>query len=145
MCFKNGNLKNPCWELVRYATNDEYICIGVGGKLFNYFIINYEPEKVISFADRRWTVDPYNNLYTKLGFILDKFNAPDYRYYKDESKNGLKYERIHKMKFNKKKIAKEYGFPLTMTETEMAKELGYDRIWDCGLIKYVWVNNVSSN
>ena len=25
-----------------------------------------------------------------------------------------------------------------MTETEMAKELGYDRIWDCGLIKYVW-------
>ena len=25
-----------------------------------------------------------------------------------------------------------------MTETEMAKALGYDRIWDCGLIKYVW-------
>ena len=25
-----------------------------------------------------------------------------------------------------------------MTETEMVKELGYDRIWDCGLIKYVW-------
>ena len=23
---------------------------------------------------------------------------------------------------------------MTMTETEMAKELGYDRIWDCGLI-----------
>lgn len=25
-----------------------------------------------------------------------------------------------------------------MTETEMVKKLGYDRIWDCGLIKYVW-------
>lgn len=25
-----------------------------------------------------------------------------------------------------------------MTETEMVKELGYDRIWDCGLIKYIW-------
>ena len=25
-----------------------------------------------------------------------------------------------------------------MTETEMAKALGYDRIWDCGLFKYVW-------
>ena len=29
---------------------------------------------------------------------------------------------------------------MTMTETEMAKELGYDRIWDCGLIKYVYRN-----
>jgi hypothetical protein len=28
-----------------------------------------------------------------------------------------------------------------MTETEMVKELGYDRIWDCGLIKYVWYNH----
>lgn len=28
----------------------------------------------------------------------------------------------------------------TMTEHEMAKELGYDRIWDCGLLKYVWKN-----
>ena len=27
-----------------------------------------------------------------------------------------------------------------LTETEMAKELGYDRIWDCGLIKYVYTN-----
>lgn len=138
MGFKNGNLKNPWWELVRFATTDEYICVGVGGKLFKYFIKNYEAEKVISFADRRWTINPYDNLYIKLGFVLDKFNAPDYRYYKDDSKNGLKFERIHKMKFNKKKISKEYGLPLTLTETEMAKELGYDRIWDCGLIKYVW-------
>lgn len=30
---------------------------------------------------------------------------------------------------------------MTMTETEMARELGYDRIWDCGLIKYVWKRN----
>ena len=25
-----------------------------------------------------------------------------------------------------------------MTELEMTKALGYDRIWDCGLFKYVW-------
>lgn len=28
-----------------------------------------------------------------------------------------------------------------MTETEMAEQLGYSRIYDCGLIKYVWYNN----
>ena len=27
-----------------------------------------------------------------------------------------------------------------MTELEMTKSLGYDRIWDCGLFKYVWRN-----
>ena len=62
------------------------------------------------------------------------------KYYLDESKDENKYKRIHKMKLNKKSLSKKYGFPLSMTETEMAKELGYDRIWDCGLIKYVWKN-----
>ena len=47
---------------------------------------------------------------------------------------------MHKFNFRKKTLSKKYGFPLLMTETEMAKELGYDRIWDCGLIKYVWKN-----
>ena len=40
----------------------------------------------------------------------------------------------------KRKQYEKYGFPMTMTETEIAKELGYDRIWDCGLIKYVYRN-----
>ena len=30
---------------------------------------------------------------------------------------------------------------MDMTEWEMARELGYDRIWDCGLFRYVWKNN----
>ena len=30
--------------------------------------------------------------------------------------------------------------PDFMTKTEMLKELGYDRIWDCGFIKYVYYN-----
>ena len=34
--------------------------------------------------------------------------------------------------------SKKYGFDKSMTELEMARELGYDRIWDCGLIKYVY-------
>ena len=40
----------------------------------------------------------------------------------------------NKVELNEEMICKEY------LETEMAKELGYDRIWDCGLIKYVYRN-----
>ena len=34
---------------------------------------------------------------------------------------------------------KEYGFPMTMTENEMRKEIGAYKIWNCGLIKYKFV------
>lgn len=135
MSFKDGNIKNPNWELTRYATKQGYICTGVGGKLFKHFIREYHPNEVYSFADRRWTINIFDNLYTKIGFKLDKINKPDYKYYNE---NIDRYKRLHKMFFNKQKLNKKYGFPLTMTEKEMAKELGYDRIWDCGLIKYVW-------
>ena len=138
MSFKNGNLKNSSWELTRFASDYNYVCQGVGGKMFNYFIKKYNPFKIISFADRRWTVDMNNNLYTKLNFTIESINKPDYKYYNE---NTFRYRRLHKMYFNKQKLHKKYGFPLTMTETEMAKELGYDRIWDCGLIKYVWRKN----
>ena len=137
MSFKKGNIGNPNWELNRFASNYNYICQGVGGKLFKYFIKTYNPDYIVSFADRRWTPNSNNNLYTKLGFSLEKITPPDYKYYNNKLD---KYKRFHKMLFSKNKLSKLYGFPLTMTEKEMAKEAGFDRIWDCGLFKYVWIN-----
>lgn len=124
------------WELNRFATDNNLLCIGVGGKLFSYFIRNYNPEEVKSFADRRWTINSENNLYTKLGFKLEKNLKPDYRYFNNSID---KYDRIHKFNFRKQRLHKKYGFPLSMTEKEMAAKLGYYRIWDCGLFKYVWI------
>ena len=135
MAFKNGNIKNKDWELVRFATDYNYIYQGVASKMFTYFIKHYEPNVVVSFADRRWTPWSNNNLYTKLGFDLKNVTKPDYRYYNDKVD---KYKRVHKMSMCKSILHKKYDFPMTMTELEMAKELGYDRIWDCGLFKYVW-------
>ena len=137
MAFKNGNAYNESWELVRFATDYNYIYQGVGSKLFTYFVRNYSPNKVISFADRRWTPWSTNNLYTKLGFNLENITKPDYRYYNEKVE---KYKRFHKMSMSKSILHKKYGYPMTMTELEMARDLGYDRIWDCGLFKYVWIN-----
>ena len=136
MQFKKTNNKNE-WELTRFASNYNYICCGVGGKLFSHFVKNYNPEKIKSFADRRWTVDEENNLYTKIGFKLYKTLSPDYKYI--NIKNQQK--RIHKFNFRKQILHKKYGFPLTMTETEMTEKLGYYKIYDCGLLKYVWKKN----
>lgn len=135
MSFKNGTIKNRGWELTRFATDINYRCPGIASKLFSVFLREYEPFEVFSFADRRWTVDMNNNVYTKMGFIINKVSNPDYRYYNERID---RYKRVHKMTMNKKAMSKKYGFDLAMTELEMARELGYDRIWDCGLIKYVY-------
>lgn len=137
MSFKNGNIKQSGWELTRFATNSNYRCQCLGSKLFTYFIRKYNVKEIISFADRRWTININNNLYTNLGFTIATIGRPDYRYYNERVE---KYKRVHKMYMNKTKLVKKYGFDKSMTELEMARELGYDRIWDCGLIKYVYTN-----
>lgn len=123
------------WELNKFASNYNYVCCGVGGKLFNYFIKEYNPIEIESFADRRWVMDNESNIYVKLGFVFNGYLKPDYKYYNSKVDT---YKRFHKFAFGKDTLHKKYGFTLMMSEKEMAKELGYDRIWDCGLIKYVW-------
>lgn len=133
MTFINDN--DGKWNLNRFASDINMSCIGVGGKLFSYFIKHYDPIEVRSFADRRWTLSVDRNLYTNLGFELDSILPPEYRYYNPRVD---KVKRFHKFGFRKEKLMKLHGFPIEMTETEMTKALGYDRIWDCGLFRYVW-------
>lgn len=144
-CFCGENLigvmtfvkeKENYWELNRFATDVNYICRGVAGKLLSYFKKHYEWHYIKSFADKRWVTNENSNLYTKLGFKKDSVLKPDYRYCKGNTK-----ERIHKFNCRKQILHKKYGFPLTMTENEMTKKLGYHKIWDCGLIKYVVEKN----
>ena len=133
MTFKKE--KEGYWDLNRFATDISYQCVGIGGKLFKYFTRNYPFIEIKSFADRRWTTDPTNNLYTKLGFEFDSYVPPSYWYYNPRIS---KIERFHKFGFRKQHLNKQYGLPLTMTEREMTTTLGYTRIWDCGLIKYIY-------
>ena len=131
MTFKKE--KEGYWDLNRFATDINHQCIGIGGKLFKYFTRNYPFIEIKSFADRRWTTDPTNNLYTKLGFEFDSYVPPTYWYYKDGE-----IARHHKFGFRKQILHKRYGLPLDLKESEMTERLGYVRIWDCGLIKYVY-------
>lgn len=135
MCFLNE--KNGHWSLTRFATDYHYICQGVGGKVFSYFKRNFRYREIKSFADRRWTLDYEKNLYTALGFKVDAILPPDYTYY---NKRVDKHKRFHKFLFRKKILERKYGFPDSMTESQMVDKLGYERIWNCGLIRYVYRN-----
>ena len=137
MTFKQETKNSSQWELTRFASDYHYVCQGVGGKLFNWFIKHYNPSKIKSFADRRWTLNKENNLYVQLGFYLEKELKPDYEYV---LKTNPK-KRFHKFNFRKQILHKRYGLPLSMSENEMTKELGYDKIWNCGLFKFIWDKN----
>lgn len=125
--------KEGLWNLTRFATNYHYSIPGLANKIFKHFIDDNKNEivKVKTFLDRRW-YHTKDNLYTKLGFESTKIICPDYRYI-------VKNKRVHKFNFRKVTLHKKYGFPLTMTEKEMCHQLGFERIWDCGLIKYEWI------
>jgi hypothetical protein len=131
MTFKNITIKD--FELTRFATNYNYIIPGIASKLLKYFIRHYQPKKIINFADRRWTIKKDDNLYTKLNFKLIEVTRPDYKYYNTKIH---RYKRYHKFQFRRKNLIKKYDINPNLTEKEMMKELGYDRIWDCGLFKY---------
>jgi hypothetical protein len=128
---KNNNGE---FELSRFATKQNYVVIGLASKILKQFINEYNPKTIISFADRRWTIDSDNNLYTKLGFNLVSITKPTYYYYNSKIN---KYKRFHKFGFGKNNLKKRFpDLDYSKTEKELTSELGYDKIWDCGLFKY---------
>jgi len=131
---KKQNKKDE-YELKRFCTSSKYIISGIANRLLSFFIKKYNPKKIISFADRRWTLNKNNNLYVNLGFKLTKILPPDYTYYNSKIS---RYKRLHKFSFGKSSLKKKYPeiYNENKTEWEMMQELGYDRIWDCGKFKY---------
>ena len=74
------------------------------------------------------------NIYEKIGFEKEEEEEPDYCYLSLTKPD----ERIHKFNMRKQTLSKKYDLPMEMTENEMVEELGYTKIWNCGLIKYSW-------
>ena len=126
--------KDNEYELSRFAIKQNYIVNGLGSKILKKFINEFNPESIVSFADRRWTPNADNNLYTKLGFELTNIVKPNYYYYNSKI-NRLK--RFHKFGFGKQSLKKRYPhLDFNKSEKKLMSELGFDRIWDCGLFKY---------
>ena len=116
------------YELIRFCTS----CNVIGGasKLLSYFVKSYKPKAIISYADRRFTTTVNLNLYDKIGFKLAGKTKPNYWYTKDFNK------KLHRYNFNKGRLVKEFGADQNKSETQIMYELGYDRVWDCGNLKY---------
>ncbi len=105
------------WNLNRFCNKLDHIVVGGASKLLSYFVNNWKPNRVISYADQDWSV---GNMYIKLGFEIVSEGKPDYKYL-------INKKRIHKSKFRKSKLG--------LSESKEMEKRGVPKVWDCGKIK----------
>jgi hypothetical protein len=126
-----GKKKDNSYELIRLCTKLDTNVVGGASRLFKYFVKNYNPHTVISYADRRWSV---GGIYNKLNFVLKHTSQPSYFYVMNK-------KRVNRYSMRKDILVSKYGCPIDMTEKEFCYSKGWYRIYDCGCLCYEWIKN----
>ena len=129
----------PTLELMRYCCKQNTCVVGGASKLFSYFIRSYNPQKIISYANRRYS---NGGLYNKLGFDLLRISPPNFWYFTSRIRDRL----LHRVGFQKHMLAKRLGsnFDPNKTAEENMKNAGYLKIYDCGNYVFEWNSNTSN-
>ena len=117
------------YEIVRLCSKIGYSITGGVSKLLKAFIRQYNPYRIITYADRRWSE---GKVYEKLGFEFDHNTEPNYFYV-------VGRERKNRFCFRKSELMRKYGCPPEKTEKEFCMENKWYRIYDCGS-KYFELN-----
>jgi hypothetical protein len=126
----NGQVpKDGYFELHRFCNKLNTSVVGGASKLFKYFLKIHNPKSIISYANKDWS---NGNLYDKLGMVYMGDTAVGYFYVKSK----YKYNRY---KFQKHKLVESGEDPL-LTEYQIMLKNGYNRVWNCGNLKYEIIN-----
>jgi len=113
------------WELYRFATILNTNVIGGFSKLLKYFIMNWNPSEIMTYASLDHST---GEVYVKSGFMLSSTTKPGYYWVVD----GI---RRHRYGFTKHKLVKK-GADQSKTEVEIMHDMGHYRIWDAGNLKF---------
>jgi len=117
--------KEGSFELLRFCNELNTTVVGGASKLFKHFLNNYKTKEIISYADRRWSE---GNLYEQLGFDFIADTVPNFFYTKGTFRESRYNFQKHTLKDQVEDKSK--------TATEIMKDKGYNRIFDCGSKKY---------
>jgi hypothetical protein len=121
--------KEGVWELARYCVRPGVTVSGGAGKLISAWRrLHPEARSLVSYSDNRWS---NGNLYRALGFSQTRENPPSYWYFE---KNTAK--RVHRFRWRKSVALATFGGAPESTEWDIMKDNGWDRIWDCGSIRW---------
>jgi hypothetical protein len=113
------------WNLSRFCSKKNTNIVGASSKLLKYFVKNYKPKRLISFADKDWSL---GSLYYTLGFKLVKDIRPDYKFI-------INGKRINKQRLTKSKLIKLGNDP-KLTESQITDRMGISKIYNVGQLKF---------
>jgi hypothetical protein len=122
--------KSVQYELIRFCSKLNYSVVGGASKLLRHFERTYNPQSIISYANRRWST---GGLYHKLGFELTGSTPANYFYFKkeyDELQSRVKFQK-HKLK-NILEV-----FDENLSESENMYVNGYRKIYDSGNLVFI--------
>ena len=128
MGYKNKNNKE--YELSRFVTSGQIV--GLANKMLKYFIKNYDWERIVSYADKRWN---NGNVYEKIGFSKLNDTKPNYWYV-------LGNKRIYRYAFRKSQLKDLKNYSEDKTEQQIMEENNIYRIYDCGHYKFELRNDL---
>jgi hypothetical protein len=120
-----NKMESGGWNINRFCNKINHSVVGGASKLFNYFIKNYHVSRVISYSDSDWSS---GDLYQNLGFNKINEGNPDYKYIFEDV-------RVHKSRFRKSRLNSN------LTESEYMKKSHIFKIWDCGKIKWLFIQD----
>ena len=121
------------WEMSRVCSKRGYTIVGGSSKLFSHFVKTHKPKSVVSYSDRRYFS---GETYLKLGFNFVENTRPNYHYIIDNYDTVESRINWQKAKLDKKLLL----FDGKLSEWENMKANGFDRIWDCGHSKWIWID-----
>ena len=121
--------KDYQWELIRFCNKEGYHVIGAASKLLKYFERNYNPESLISYANRCWSWGKHNVYKDILGMNYIGKSDANYVYINEE---GVILPRYKAQKHKLKKLLGEENFNELLTETENMELNGWIKSYDCG-------------
>lgn len=128
--FMSDGHEEHAYEMYRFACKGQIV--GGASKLLSHFISKYKPNKIITFAKLDFG---FTDFYEKIGFTFVHQTNPNYYYFKHKWNPRL----YHRSNFQKHTLkAKLETFDPNLTEWENMQLNGFDRIWDCGNLKFEW-------
>jgi len=122
------------WELNRFCSHPDYHIYGIASKMLKHFQENFEWNEIFSYADRRWSD---GNLYEQLGFEFSHVTPLNYWYC---GKNII--GRKHRSNFRRSKLKNMKSYAPNKTEFQIMEEEGYNWIYDCGNLNFVFKRSI---
>ncbi len=121
------------WELNRFCNKLNHSIVGGFEKLLSHFKKHNSYEKITTYADCRWSgLDFKQTVYFKNNFTFLNITRPSYFFVNRKDY----FTRYHRFTLAKHELLKLYPKDKNLTGWEIAVKNGYDRIWDCGTMKF---------